>query len=41
VKLNDFFAKEGIKMSDFMRRRSSVIRVAEAHTELLGLACDG
>ena len=42
VKLNDFFAKEGIKMSDFMP--ATVLGYSEwpeEHAELLGVAGDG
>ena len=42
VKLNDFFAKEGIKMSDFAPATVlRLFRMAEGHAELLGAAGDG
>ncbi len=42
VKLNDFFAKEGIKMTDFMPATvDRLLGVAEEHAQLLGAAGDG
>ena len=41
IKLNDFFAKEGIDMGDFIPRQSLVTLRAEGDTQLLALPAFG